>query len=148
MRMRVIALGDKEFDLDGEFAAPAIAAAISGESGEDVRSEVIDYTDTERSDIDRDEYAIVSDASGVLWQGWLGSGQDDVPPPVAVPGSALAQGATAQLAAERDKYLHQLAQVIRMCENPVQTAGRTSGSGVVNGVTLASRILDVIGGAQ
>jgi hypothetical protein len=82
VKMRVIQYGDKTFDLDDEYAGPAIAAAISGESGEGIRSEVIDYTDTERSDIDRDEYAIVTgDDGNVLWQGWLDSDKDDVPPP-------------------------------------------------------------------
>jgi len=86
MKMRVIALGDKEFTLDGEFAAPAIAGAIAGESGEDVRSEIIDYTDTERSGMDHDEYAIVTgDDGGVLWQGWLDSGKAGDPPPAGVP---------------------------------------------------------------
>jgi hypothetical protein len=83
VKMRVIQYGDKTFDLDDEYAGPAIAAAISGESGEDVRSEVIDYTDTERGDVDRDEYAIVTgDDGNVLWQGWLDSDKDDAPPPV------------------------------------------------------------------
>lgn len=82
MKIRVIQHGDKEFEADDEFAAPAIAAAISGESGEDVRSEIIDYTDTERSDVDRDEYVTVTgDDGSVLWQGWLDSDSGDVPPP-------------------------------------------------------------------
>lgn len=85
MKMRVIVQGSEEIDLGADDAAIAILAAISGESGEDVRSEIIDYTDTERSGISCDEYAIVTGDDGtVLWQGWLDSDKDDVPPPVGV----------------------------------------------------------------
>jgi hypothetical protein len=87
MRIRVIQHGDREFEADAEFAAPAIAGAISGESGEDVRSEIVDYTDTERSDIDRDEYVIVTGHDGTeMWSGWLDASRQDDPPPAGIAG--------------------------------------------------------------
>jgi hypothetical protein len=82
MKMLVIVQGRARFGLDAEFAEPAIREAIE-DGCNDVASQVIDYTDSERSDIDRDEYVTVTEDDGaVLWQGWLDSSKRDDPPPV------------------------------------------------------------------
>ena len=148
MKMRIIQQADVTFDLDAEFAGPAIAAAISGESGEDVRDEIMDYTDTERSDMDPDEYVIISGDDGAqLWAGWLGIDANDPPP--------VSRDALAQLADEKarfadaeqrnDALCEKLARIRQACEKPKDAAGTTQGV-VVNGERLASLVLAIISG--
>jgi len=79
MKIKVYSRGETEFDLDAEYQAPDIRSAIT--LGEDVADAIIDMTDTERSNISHDEYAIVSDPEGTeLWRGWLTGDQDEPAP--------------------------------------------------------------------
>ena len=77
--MRVIKYGDKEFPLDAEYAGPAIREAIE-DGCNDVASQVVDWTDTERSGMDPGEFVIVSEDDGTrMWSGWLGGSRKGEP---------------------------------------------------------------------
>lgn len=70
MKIQVIEIGTTLIDADPEYQEPVVRAAL--EAGGDVADTIIDYTDSERSNISGDEYAIVHEDDGtVLWQGWL-----------------------------------------------------------------------------
>lgn len=82
MKIKVYSRGTTDIDADGEYQEPAIREALA--AGGDVGSEIIDCTDTERSDISHDEYAIVTEDDGTeLWRGWL-TGDPDAPAPDSV----------------------------------------------------------------
>lgn len=78
MRIQVFKIGSTLIDADPEYQEPAFREALAaGHLGETI----IDYTDSARSDISCDEFAIVHEDNGtVLWQGWL-TGDDDAPFP-------------------------------------------------------------------
>ena len=79
MKIQVWSLGTTSIDLDPQYQVPAICAAI--ETGAEVGSAIIDYTDSERSDISYDQYAIVTEDDGTLrWHGWLSAYISDDPP--------------------------------------------------------------------
>jgi hypothetical protein len=82
MKIKVIEVGSTLIDADEEYQVPAIRAALDGG---DVADVIIDYTDSERSNISGDEYAIVCEDNGVLlWHGWLtGLDEGTSPPPQA-----------------------------------------------------------------
>ena len=84
MKIHVWSRGETAFTLDGEFAGPTIREAIE-DGCNDAASVITDYTDTERSDISYDDYAVVtSDFGTELWRGWL-TGDKDAPAPDAAP---------------------------------------------------------------
>ena len=80
MKIHVRSFGETEFPLDAEYGEPEIRAAIDGSSGEDIASTIIDWTDTQRSDISHDEHVTVAEDDGtVTWQGWLAGKPDPDP---------------------------------------------------------------------
>lgn len=98
MKINVYSRGSTEIDADSEYQEPEIREAIdrynaggSVQPGDGVTDTIIDLTDTERSDISHDHYAIVTEADGTeLWRGWL-TGDPEAPSPVA---SAASEQAT------------------------------------------------------
>ena len=79
MKVQVFEIGSTLIDADPEYQEPAVRAAL--DAGGDVADAIIDYTDSERSDISGDQYAIVHEDDGtVLWQGWLTGDPDAVLP--------------------------------------------------------------------
>lgn len=83
MKIKVIEIGSTLVDADPEYQEPVVRAAL--DAGGDVADAIIDYTDSERSNISGDEYAIVHEDDGtVLWQGWLTGADDEACPPQAV----------------------------------------------------------------
>ena len=87
MRIKVFEVGEALIAADAEYQEPAIRAAIGspGYSGRDVIADVItEWTDTDRSNISTDDYAVVcEDDGGLLWHGWLTGDQCAEPPPQA-----------------------------------------------------------------
>jgi len=80
MDIEVWSVGSAKFPADPEYQEPAIREAIDQRG--DVASVIIDYTDSERSNISYDEYArVTGDVPGlVLFEGWL-TGDRKAPPP-------------------------------------------------------------------
>ena len=99
MKVKVYSLGETLIDLDSEYQEPAIREAIE-DGCNDVASEIIDWTDTERSNISYDQYAVATEDDGTeRWRGWLGMGRENIP----APDGAL-RDALEQLAAEREAW--------------------------------------------
>ena len=89
MKITVWSAGKTVIDADGEYQEPAIRDAIDGRI--DIVETIVDYTDTERSDVSHDEYAVVTEDDGTeLWRGWLTGDPDAAPPAEAAPEAALA----------------------------------------------------------
>jgi len=90
MKIKVISQGATTIDADADYQEPQIRDALfmvkEGEAGAAFVGEIIvDYTDSERSDISHDEYAIVTDDGAVLWEGWLdGADRPKPPDPIAL----------------------------------------------------------------
>ena len=107
MDIEVWSVGSAKFPADPEYQEPAIREAIDQRG--DVASVIIDYTDSERSNISYDEYArVTGDVPGlVLFEGWL-TGDRDAPPPAGAQEPRVAPG----LQAERDR----LAELVRRYE--------------------------------
>jgi len=83
LKIKVIEIGGTLFDADEEYQEPAIRAAL--EAGGDTASVITDYTDTDRSDISTDDYAVVHEDDGtLLWHGWLTGGRERPAPPQAL----------------------------------------------------------------
>jgi hypothetical protein len=83
MKIRVIEVGSCLIDADTGYQEPAIRAALAG--GGDTASVVGDYTDTDRSNISTDDYAIAFEDDGVLlWHGWLSGYRERPAPPQAL----------------------------------------------------------------
>lgn len=80
MEIEVWSVGKAKFTADPEFQEPVIREVIDQRG--DVADVIIDYTDSERSDISHDEYArVTGDIPGlVLFEGWL-TGDRNAPPP-------------------------------------------------------------------
>lgn len=91
MEIEVWSVGKAKFAADPEFQEPMIREAIDQRG--DVASAIVDYTDSERSDISYDEYArVTGDVPGlVLFEGWL-TGDRNAPPPSAAAVTAGACG--------------------------------------------------------
>jgi hypothetical protein len=71
MKIKIYSRGETDIDADGEYQEPVIREAIT-EGSRDVASTITDYTDSERSNISHDEYAIATEDDGrELWRGWL-----------------------------------------------------------------------------
>jgi hypothetical protein len=71
MEIEVWSVGKTQFTADPEYQDPMIREVIDQRG--DVADVIIDYTDTERSNISHDEYArVTGDVPGlVLFEGWL-----------------------------------------------------------------------------
>lgn len=81
MNIDVYSRGFTRINVDPEWQEPGIRSEIRLAVAGEVASEIIDCTDTERSNISHDEYAVVTEDDGtVIWQGWL-TGDKDAPPP-------------------------------------------------------------------
>ena len=79
MKIKVFEVGETLIDADPDYTERAVRAALSDG---DVADAIVDYTDTERSNISCDEYAAVFEDNGALvWHGWLTGLGADVPPP-------------------------------------------------------------------
>jgi hypothetical protein len=79
MKITVYSRGKTQIDADTEYQDPMIREAIDQRG--DVAGVIVDYTETERSGITCDDYAIVTGDNGrELWHGWL-TGNRDAPPP-------------------------------------------------------------------
>lgn len=86
MKIKVFSRGTTDIDADAEYQEPAIREAIE-DGCNDVGSQIVDYTDNERSDISHDEYAIVTKDDGTeLWRGWLTGNPDAAAPAEAAGG--------------------------------------------------------------
>jgi hypothetical protein len=96
VEIEVWSVGKAKFTADPEFQEPMIREVIDQRG--DVADVIIDYTDSERSDISYDEYArVTGDVPGlVLFEGWL-TGDRNAPPP----GGALTAGEQAATVAAR-----------------------------------------------
>ena len=83
MKIKVFEIGDTLFDADDEYQEPGIREAIDGNgSPADV---IVDCTDTERSNISGEEYAVVHEDNGtLLWHGWLTGYRERPAPPQAL----------------------------------------------------------------
>lgn len=97
MKIKVYSRGETVFNADDKYQEPMIREAIDQRG--DVADVITDYTDTERSDISHDHYAVVTgdDEALVLWRGWL-TGDPEAP----APAEADDGGAEAKLTAIRD----------------------------------------------
>lgn len=84
MKIKIYSRGETAIDADIEYQEPGIRMAINdlwAGAPDRVASAITDCTDTERSDISHDEYAIVTEDDGTeLWRGWL-SGDQNAPAP-------------------------------------------------------------------
>jgi hypothetical protein len=80
MEIEVWSVGKTKFTADPEFQEPVIREVIDQRG--DVADVIIDYTDSERSDISHDEYArVTGDVPGlVLFEGWLTGDRNTAPP--------------------------------------------------------------------
>jgi chromosome segregation ATPase len=79
VKIKVFSRGKAVIDADHEYQEPMIREAID-QRAVDVGGVIIDYTDTERSNISYDQYAIVTGDGGlILWQGWLTGGGRPAP---------------------------------------------------------------------
>jgi hypothetical protein len=76
MEIEVWSVGKARFTADPEYQEPVIREAIDQRG--DVADVILDYTDSERSDISYDEYArVTGDVPGlVLFEGWLTGSPD------------------------------------------------------------------------
>lgn len=89
MKIKVIEIGSTLIDADAEYQEPDIRAAI--DAGGDVGDVITECTDTERSNVSCDEYAVACDEYAVaceddgtlLWHGWLSGDRNAEPPPQA-----------------------------------------------------------------
>lgn len=88
MEIEVWSVGKTKFTADPEFQEPMIREVIDQRG--DVASTVLEYTDSQRSDISHDQYArVTGDVPGlVLFEGWL-TGDRAAPPPAHIPGAVL-----------------------------------------------------------
>lgn len=79
MKIRVIKQGDETFTYDGEDEASLRQALLHGGTG--IPGAIVyDITDLDRSDMDADEYLIVTEDDGTpVWSGWLGGVQGPAP---------------------------------------------------------------------
>ena len=80
VKIKVTSKGETEFAADSDYAEPAIREALKAAAAANdprhVALTIIDYTDTERSDIDHDQHATVTEDDGTyLWSGWLDGAQ-------------------------------------------------------------------------
>jgi hypothetical protein len=83
VKIQVFEIGSTLIDADAEYQEPDIRQDIR--TGADVAGTIIDLTDTERSDISGEEYAIVHEDDGaVLWQGWITGDPAAATPPQAL----------------------------------------------------------------
>lgn len=86
MKINVWSRGSTVISADPQYQEPAVrealAGRLSGDAGDDhVAMTVIDWTDSQRSDISHDQYAVISEDDGTeLWRGWLSLTQDAPPP--------------------------------------------------------------------
>lgn len=96
MEIEVWSVGKAKFTADPEFQEPVIREVIDQRG--DVADVIIDYTDSERSDISHDQYArVTGDLPGlVLFEGWL-TGDRNAPPPPRIPGAVLVMRGTIAL---------------------------------------------------
>jgi len=79
MKIKIYSRGETDIDADEMYQVPGIREALA--NGGDVGSEIVDCTDSERSDISHDDYAIVTEDDGTeLWRGWL-TGDPNAPAP-------------------------------------------------------------------
>ena len=79
MKIMVFEAGSTLIDADGEHQEPAVRAAL--DAGGDVADVIAEYTDTERSLITTDDYAIACEDDGtLLWRGWLTGDRGAEPP--------------------------------------------------------------------
>jgi hypothetical protein len=131
MEIEVWSVGKAKFTADAEYQEPMIREAIDQRG--DVAGVIADYTDTERSNIDCDEYVrVTGDLPGlVLFEGWL-TGDRDAPPPPTVTPSACGH------AAEISRLRGQL-QAVRAVAEPY--AGEVK-FGASSTTVLATAILD------
>jgi hypothetical protein len=89
VKINVTSTGKTTIDADATWQEPQIRAALRQLANEDaaddyVASEIIELTDSERSDISHDEYATVTEDDGtVLWAGWLDGRDEPAPEPAA-----------------------------------------------------------------
>jgi len=82
LKIKVFEVGAALIDADDEYQEPAIRAAL--EAGGDVADVIADYTDTDRSNISTDDYAVVFEDDGtLLHHGWLSGDRNAEPPPQA-----------------------------------------------------------------
>lgn len=82
MKIKVIEVGSTLIDADPEYQEPAIRAAL--DAGGDVGDTIIDYTDTDTSNISCDKYAIACEDDGtLLWHDWLTGDRNAEAPPQA-----------------------------------------------------------------
>jgi hypothetical protein len=96
MDIEVWSVGSTKFAADTEYQEPVIREAIDQRG--DVADVILDYTDSERSNISYDEYArVTGDVPGlVLFEGWL-TGDRNAPPPA---GALASEDVAARHAAE------------------------------------------------
>jgi len=111
VKIKVTSTGKTTIDADAEYQEPQIRAALVslgvGEAADDyVASAIIDHTDSERSDISHDEYAIVTEDDGTeLWAGWL-DGRDEPAPDSAE--------------ADADAYLNAIVEMLAVFDDDAQ----------------------------
>jgi len=75
LKIKVIKVGVTLIDADETYQEPAIRAAVA--AGKDAADVISEYTDTGRSNISYDEYAVVCEDDGtLLWHGWLTGDRD------------------------------------------------------------------------
>lgn len=83
MKIKVIQVGEMLIDADEEYQEPAIREALAG--GGDTASVIVDYTDTDTSNISCDNYAVACEDDGtLLWHGWLTGYRERPAPPQAL----------------------------------------------------------------
>jgi hypothetical protein len=88
VKIEVFSRGKTVIDADHEYQEPQIRKVIENHhrdnddaSDDSVAEAIIEHTDSDRSDISHDQYAIVTEDDGAaLWSGWL-TGNPDQPPP-------------------------------------------------------------------
>lgn len=86
MKIHVTSQGKTVIDADLVYQEPAVRTVINdmaagSATGYDVASTIMDYTDTDKSNISHDEHAVVTEDDGtVLWSGWLTGNPDAAPP--------------------------------------------------------------------
>jgi hypothetical protein len=99
VKIKVFKVGEGRIDADEEYQEPAIRAAL--DAGGDTAGVITDYTDTDRSDISTDDYAVVFEDDGtLLWHGWLTGGRERPAPPQAQPWLGSPAGRVAEYARE------------------------------------------------
>jgi hypothetical protein len=86
MKIMVFEVGETRIDADPDHQEPAIRDALAGGDLLNVMDVIGDWTDTERSDISTDDYAIVFEDNGtLLCHGWLTGNRAAEAPPQARP---------------------------------------------------------------